>query len=76
MLFMCMIFISNRYKVLFSYFLHADCAVPFVIIFGGTDLNEHYRESAALEVMTKAVRKAKYMQILPILVQCFVYLKY
>jgi len=36
-----------------------ECAVPFVIIFGGTDINEHYKESASLQVMTKAVKKAK-----------------
>ena len=36
-----------------------DCTVPFSIIFGGTDLNEHYKNKDKLETMSKALEKAR-----------------
>ena len=36
-----------------------DCPVPYAVIFGGTDLNEHHRDDHKLPVMTAAVHKAK-----------------
>ncbi|CAB4005915.1 Hypothetical predicted protein [Paramuricea clavata] len=36
-----------------------DCPVPFSMIFGGTDLNEHVQDSKKLHVMTQVVEKAK-----------------
>lgn len=35
--------------------------MPYVIVFGGTDLNEHYKNGEKLNVMTNAVEKARYM---------------
>eukprot|EP00112_Aurelia_sp_Birch-Aquarium-sp1_P024729 Seg796.2 transcript_id=Seg796.2/GoldUCD/mRNA.D3Y31 product="Glycosyltransferase 1 domain-containing protein 1" protein_id=Seg796.2/GoldUCD/D3Y31 len=35
------------------------CSVPYIIVFGGTDLNEHYESKDILEIMTKAVTRAK-----------------
>lgn len=37
-----------------------DCNVPYVIVFGGTDLNEHYKNGEKLNVMTNAVEKARF----------------
>jgi len=37
----------------------SDCPVPFSVIFGGTDLNEHYKRKDKLGTMTKAVEKAR-----------------
>lgn len=38
-----------------------DCPVPFSIIFGGTDLNEHCKNKDKLETMKKALEKARYL---------------
>lgn len=37
----------------------SDCPVPFSIIFGGTDLNEHCKNKDKLETMKKALEKAR-----------------
>ena len=41
--------------------LKIDCSVPFSIIFGGTDLNEHVQDNKKLHIMTQVVEKAKYV---------------
>ncbi|XP_078362582.1 glycosyltransferase 1 domain-containing protein 1-like isoform X1 [Oculina patagonica] len=38
-----------------------DCPVPFSIIFGGTDLNEHHKDKEKFEAMSKVVAKARYL---------------
>ncbi|XP_078362575.1 glycosyltransferase 1 domain-containing protein 1-like [Oculina patagonica] len=38
-----------------------DCPVPFSIIFGGTDLNEHHKDKEKFETMSKVVEKARYL---------------
>jgi hypothetical protein len=35
--------------------------VPFSIVFGGTDLNEHVEDSMKFQVMTQVVKNAKYV---------------
>jgi hypothetical protein len=35
--------------------------VPFSIVFGGTDLNEHVEDSTKFQVMTQVVKNAKYV---------------
>lgn len=37
----------------------SDCPVPFALIFGGTDLNEHHRDKEKFVTMSKAINKAK-----------------
>ena len=37
----------------------SDIDVPFIIIIGGTDVNETYKEEDKLHVMSKAVRSAR-----------------
>ncbi|XP_065054642.1 glycosyltransferase 1 domain-containing protein 1-like [Rhopilema esculentum] len=39
--------------------LLCDCKVPYAIIFGGTDLNEHHKDKEKLFFMSKAVSKAR-----------------
>lgn len=36
-----------------------DCPVPFALMFGGTDLNEHHRDKEKFVTMSKAINKAK-----------------
>lgn len=38
-----------------------DCPVPFAIIFGGTDLNEHKKDKEKFVAMSKVVAKASYL---------------
>lgn len=37
--------------------LLSDCPVPFALIFGGTDLNEHHRDKEKFVMMSKAINK-------------------
>ncbi|XP_033126731.1 glycosyltransferase 1 domain-containing protein 1-like isoform X2 [Anneissia japonica] len=38
-----------------------ECTLPFALVFGGTDLNEHFKIESKMRVMTSVVHKAKYM---------------
>ena len=58
--------IHNRSVMVFIFFplihcFHLDCPVPFAIIFGGTDLNEHKKDKEKFEAMSKVVVKARYI---------------
>ena len=44
------------------------------MIFGGTDLNEHYKESTEFDIMTKAVNKAVYVQYYQLIILSFLIL--
>lgn len=39
--------------------LFLECPIPFAIVFGGTDLNEHCKDEEKFETMTKVVGKAR-----------------
>ncbi len=39
--------------------LITDCDIPYLIVFGGTDLNEHYKNATKLQVMSKTVENAR-----------------
>ena len=45
----------------FSFIL--ECKVPYAIIFGGTDLNEHHKDKEKLFFMSKAVLKARLVKL-------------
>jgi hypothetical protein len=49
--------ITNQSLIAFA----PDCPVPFSIVFGGTDLNEHVEDSMKFQVMTQVVKNAKYV---------------
>lgn len=40
-----------------------DCPKPFSMIFGGTDINMHTEDNKRLNVMTKVVENAMYVNI-------------
>jgi hypothetical protein len=37
------------------------CNIPYSIVFGGTDVNEHSHNADKLKVMTSVVKTAKYL---------------
>ena len=53
------------YTMISSYIMNSifltitDCSVPFVMIFGGTDLNEHCTKKKEFEIMTQVVKQAR-----------------
>ena len=44
-------------ETLFCLFL--ECPIPFAIVFGGTDLNEHCKDEEKFETMSKVVGEAR-----------------
>lgn len=46
------------------YWSPSDCPVPFSIIFGGTDLNEHHKDKEKFETMSKVMERARYVTML------------
>lgn len=38
-----------------------DCPVPFAIVFGGTDLNEHCKDEEKFEIISKVVEESRYL---------------
>ncbi|EDO39268.1 predicted protein [Nematostella vectensis] len=36
-----------------------DCSVPYCLVLGGTDVNEHYKDSSHMVVMTTAIKQAR-----------------
>ena len=38
-----------------------ECPVPFAVIFGGTDLNEHHKDQEKLKTMSEVTEKARYL---------------
>lgn len=38
-----------------------ECPVPFAIIFGGTDLNEHHKDKEKFETMKKVAERSSYL---------------
>ena len=46
-------------RLFFGLFL--ECPIPFAIIFGGTDLNEHCKDEEKFETMSKVVGEARYI---------------
>ncbi|XP_013381591.1 glycosyltransferase 1 domain-containing protein 1 [Lingula anatina] len=37
-----------------------DCTVPYILVFGGTDINEFSKDESKFQIMTRAVQHAKF----------------
>ena len=48
---------TNRYVL--KCFAITDIRIPYMLILGGTDVNENYRDPDMMDVMTQAVTKAR-----------------
>ncbi|XP_070572608.1 glycosyltransferase 1 domain-containing protein 1-like [Ptychodera flava] len=38
-----------------------ECSIPYGIVLGGTDVNEHYKNMEKMDTMTKAVNKSRFV---------------
>lgn len=50
----------------------SDCKVPYILILGGTDVNEFSKDEERMAVMTVAVARARWEQFLFLFLMAFV----
>ena len=51
----------------------SDCKVPYILILGGTDVNEFSKDEERMAVMTVAVARARWEQFLFLFLMAFVW---